>query len=58
MMARGDNPRAAGSGRWERTLPRVQRDAQAAALRAEGLTYPEIATQLGYRDKWAARTAV
>lgn len=57
-MARGDNPRAGVTGRFERTLPRAQRDAQAARLRAQGLTYPAIAAELGYRDKQAARYAV
>lgn len=57
-MARGDNPRNGYNGRFERTLTTVKRDAEAAALRAQGLTYPKIAEQLGFRDQWAARTAV
>lgn len=57
-MARGDNPRNGYNGRFERTLTTVKRDADAAALRAQGLTYPKIAEQLGFRDQWAARTAV
>jgi hypothetical protein len=57
-MARGDNPRSGGNGRFERTLPRAQRDADAARLRAQGHTYAAIAERLGYRGWQAARYAV
>jgi hypothetical protein len=46
-----------GKGRWVRTIHTVQRDADAAELRANGLTYQQIADELGYchkREAWRA----
>lgn len=40
-----------GKGKFTRTIHTVQRDAEAASLRADGKTYREIATALGYCDK-------
>lgn len=42
-------------GKFERTLSNAQRDAEAARLRARGLTFQQIADQLGYSDRSAAR---
>jgi hypothetical protein len=42
-------------GKYERTLAGAQRDAEAARLRARGLTFQQIADQLGYSDRSAAR---
>ncbi|WP_157882429.1 hypothetical protein [Streptomyces silvensis] len=44
------------TGRYERTLETAQRDARAAALRAEGRTYQEIGEDLGI-SKGAAMDA-
>ncbi|MFF7550931.1 hypothetical protein ACFZCU_46115 [Streptomyces canus] len=45
-------------GRFERSMATVRRDAKAAGLRADGLTYEQIAEQLGWADKSDARKAV
>jgi hypothetical protein len=45
-------------GRFERSMATVRRDAKAAELRADGLTYEQIATELGWADKSDARKAV
>ncbi len=46
------------AGRFERTVENAQRDAQAAALRAEGRTYQQIADELGWAHRTDARNAV
>lgn len=56
-MARGQNHRA-GTGRWERSLSTVKRDAEAAKLRNEGWSYAAIAEHLGFRNGAAAGLAV
>jgi len=56
-MARGDNPRAA-TGKFERTATTVERDAQAAKLRAEGWTHRAIAEHLGFRNAKAVGFAI
>ena len=45
-----------GRGKFERSMDTVRRDARAAELRAEGLTYKEIAAELGINkgDAWRA----
>lgn len=40
-------PQRDGRGRFERSMDTVQRDARAAELRADGLTYAQIGEQLG-----------
>lgn len=58
-MARGNGGQARnGNGRFERTVETARRDAQAAALRAQGLTYTDIVDELGYNTVDAARLAV
>src|SRR5450755_3919113 len=47
-----------GNGRFIRTVKSVQRDADAAALRARGWTFQRIANELGYADKGRARDGV
>lgn len=47
-----------GRGHYVRTPETAKRDAQAADLRAEGLSFQAIADQLGYADKTSARLAV
>lgn len=47
-----------GRGRFVRHIDTAQRDADACRLRSNGATYQEIADQLGYPDRQAARTAV
>jgi hypothetical protein len=42
----------------QRTIEHVERDAQAARLRAQRLTYEEIAQRLGYADRGEAHHAV
>lgn len=46
------------SGRFLRTLDAAERDAEACRLRARGLSYREIAEQLGYADAAGAHRAV
>lgn len=45
-------------GQYARSLTAAQRYAAAAQLRSEGLTYQEIADELGYSDKRTAWNAV
>lgn len=45
-------------GHYARSLTAAERSARAAQLRSEGLTYQEIADDLGYSDKGAAWNAV
>lgn len=40
-----------GNGKYEYDITAVQRDAQAALLKAEGKTYQQIADALGYSDR-------
>lgn len=47
-----------GRGRYIRTADSAQRDAEACQLRGRGVTYDEIATQLGFADRSKARQAV
>lgn len=47
-----------GRGRWLRGVDTAERDAEAARLRSRGVSYPEIARQLGYTDKANARRAI
>lgn len=47
-----------GSGRWLRSIHQADRDRQAAEMAAQGLTYTEIADELGFGDKAAAWKAV
>lgn len=47
-----------GKGKYIRTLPMAERDAEAARLRARGLSYQQIADRLGYTDKSNARRAI
>ncbi|MYS16259.1 hypothetical protein, partial [Streptomyces sp. SID4982] len=53
----GDRARS-GKGKFVRTLDNARRDAEAAGLRAQGLTYQKIADQLGYTDRSDARVGV
>ncbi|MBD9700657.1 hypothetical protein IHE56_00830 [Streptomyces sp. ID01-12c] len=53
------NPRPrSGKGQYVRTTTAAERDAQAAQLRTQGLTYREIALELGFSDRSNARYAV
>lgn len=47
-----------GKGRYHRTLETAERDRQAAELFDQGLTYQEIANELGYNNKSTAIRAV
>ena len=47
-----------GKGRYDRSIETVRRDATAAELRADGLTYQQIADQLGMSDRGEAWRAV
>ncbi|MFI2349711.1 hypothetical protein ACH492_22190 [Streptomyces sp. NPDC019443] len=51
------NARAA-QGRFIRTRDTAERDAEAARLRERGLSFPAIATELGFTDRGTARRAV
>ncbi len=46
------------NGQFERTPDTAERDAEAATLRSRGLTYQQIADQLGFAHRSAARKAV
>lgn len=46
------------NGRFTRTIDHAEQDADAARLRARGMTYEVIATELGYCNRAAARAAV
>jgi hypothetical protein len=45
-------------GRFNRTPDTIERDGKALALRSRGYTYPQIAAELGFAEKSAARRAV
>lgn len=45
-------------GRYARQMDTVMRDAQALRLRARGMTYQQIADEMGYAEKGAAYKAV
>ena len=47
-----------GDGTWRRSLPAVQRDAEAARLHAMNWSYERIAQELGYNDRKDAWRAV
>jgi len=47
-----------GNGAYIRTLSDAQRDAEAARLRARGLTYQQIADELGWTSRGDAHHAV
>jgi hypothetical protein len=47
-----------GDGAWRRSLPAVQRDAEAARLHAQNWSYERIAQALGYTDRKDAWRAV
>lgn len=47
-----------GNQQFERTIDHAQRDAEAARLKAQGLTYQQIADQLEYADRSNAHRAV
>lgn len=49
---------AANGNAFTRTIDTAERDGQAARLRAEGLTYDEIAKRLRYADKSGAKRSV
>jgi hypothetical protein len=53
-----ETPPRAGKGRFVRTPESQARDARAAELRGEGLTYRAIAQELGYADASNAHRAV
>lgn len=46
-----DEPNRGSNGRFVRNVDTALRDAQAVELKAEGKTFAEIATALGYADK-------
>lgn len=50
--------RHGNDGRFERTAETAERDAAAARLRMRGLTFAQIADELGYVDHTGARRAV
>lgn len=56
-MARDTKPRAR-NGRLVRNPATINRDATAASLRGRGWTYDQIAAELGFADRSAARKAV
>ncbi|MFE1515703.1 hypothetical protein ACFW9I_02540 [[Kitasatospora] papulosa] len=56
-MTDKDKPRG-GNGQYFRTLSDAQRDAEAARLRARGLTYQQIADELGWTSRGDAHHAV
>lgn len=47
-----------GSGRYVRTIDHARRDARAAELKAAGLTYQQIADEVGYGNRGDAWRAV
>lgn len=47
-----------GNGRFTRSIRTAKRDAEAAALRAKGRTYQQVADELGYASKGKAFEAV
>jgi hypothetical protein len=46
------------NGRYQRSVNTAQRDAQAAELRSRGLSYRQIAAEMGYRSVRSAQEAV
>lgn len=57
-MANPNQHSRSGKGQYVRTPATAERDAQAAQLRTQGLTYREIALELGFSDRSNARQAV
>jgi hypothetical protein len=57
-MANPNQDARATTGQYVRTPETAARDAQAAELRAQGLTYQKIADELGFGHKDSARLAV
>lgn len=57
-MANPDQGSRDPQGKYTRTTATAERDARACELRAQGLTYQQIAEELGYSDKSNARQAV
>lgn len=55
---RPGKPRSSGTGRYVRTEETAERDAKACQLRNDGLTYAQIAVEMGYADHSSARKAV
>lgn len=56
-----DDPQArphGGDGRFVRTLTTAEREAEAARLRSRGLTYQQIADEVGYKHRADAHNAV
>jgi hypothetical protein len=58
MANPNQDARNGNTGQYIRTVDTATRDAQAAELRAKGLTYHQIAEELGYYDRGKARDAV
>jgi hypothetical protein len=56
-MPRGAHSRS-GNGRFERTVETARRDAQAANLRAQGMTYTDIMDEMGYDSPGTVYSAV
>jgi len=46
--------RNSGTGRWVKDIESAERDAEAARLRATGLSYSDVARQLGFADESGA----
>lgn len=57
MSTNPDQPRT-GRGKFTRGIDTAERDAKAARLRAQGLTYEQIARELDFADRSNARHAV
>lgn len=57
-MANPNQAARDGNGHYIRNAITVERDARAADLRAEGLTFQQIADELGFPDKSQAHKAV
>lgn len=54
----GSDRARGGNGQYIRTIEGAQRDAEAARLRATGMTYSRIAEELGYAGSGKAHQAV
>lgn len=57
-LSTNPNQPRTGRGKFTRSIDTAQRDADAARLRARGLTYEQIANELGYADRKNAYNAV
>lgn len=53
-MRTPDQTNRGGNGRYVKSLDTVRRDADAAAMRARGATYQDVAAALGYASRGAA----